>query len=409
MRIAQEALGGTGVNLNQFNNVAVNISTGGHGSFPLEPSLIGDFVLSFNGTLVETNITVPMGDRRATDGGEVVGTETRFHTDTHAQLIARRGYNEISRGGRVHILDANDVTVTHPLQSCNNDVILTVGPSGITIPHNYVAAGLFQYDFIVNLNHFSGHSTAGFGAAKKNLSIGLASARGKDWIHNGGRGMRIPGLAFFGGLLNLNVNPPVPYGNLAQFGLTDRFEPILMQWLMDHDTYQRAAAEAALSVADAFTHGNYHVLHGVPFPTPFTDRSGNPRTRILHINVMNNLSVDCDCFTDIRPPDLPNIGILVSWDPVALDQASADMIFAAHRHNIANDIRHRANVLTEPTAMRASHVSGFLPAGYPSPDQNGRIMGEAMVERIAMGRGEMGLWWSEQIGLGTRNYVLIER
>ena len=221
--------------------------------------------------------------------------------------------------------------------------------------------------------------------------------------------MRVPGLAFFGGLLNLGVSPPAPYGNLGQFGLSHLFEPVLMQWLQDHDTYQRAAAEAALSIVDAFTHGSYHVTYGIPFSAPFTDASGNPRARILHINVMNNLSIDCDCFTDIRPPDLPNIGILVSWDPVALDQASVDKVFAAYRAHIAADRRHVADVRTEPSAMKASHVAGFVQAGTPSPDQIGRVMGQAMVERIAIGRGELGLWWSEQIGLGTRSYVLVER
>ena len=140
---------------------------------------------------------------------------------------------------------------------------------GTVLTENYVGANLANYDFLVVLSHFKGHATAGFGGAIKNLSIGCASSEGKAWIHSGGTG-----------------------GSM---------------WGGEQDAFLEAMAEAAKSVVDYFGDGE----------------------RALYINVMNRLSVDCDCDGSPAEPDMHDIGILASTDPVALDQACIDLVYAA--------------------------------------------------------------------------------
>ena len=140
---------------------------------------------------------------------------------------------------------------------------------GTVLTENYVGAHLANYDFLVVLSHFKGHAMAGFGGALKNLSIGCASSEGKAWIHSGGTG-----------------------GNM---------------WSGEQDAFLEAMAEAACSVVDFFGNGE----------------------RALYINVMNRLSVDCDCDGNPSEPDMHDIGILASLDPVALDQACVDLVYDA--------------------------------------------------------------------------------
>ena len=140
---------------------------------------------------------------------------------------------------------------------------------GTVLTENYVGANLANYDFLVVLSHFKGHAMAGFGGAIKNLSIGCASSEGKAWIHSGGTG-----------------------GSM---------------WGGEQDAFLEAMAEAAKSVVDYFGNGE----------------------RALYINVMNRLSVDCDCDGSPAEPDMRDIGILASTDPVALDQACIDLVYAA--------------------------------------------------------------------------------
>ena len=140
---------------------------------------------------------------------------------------------------------------------------------GTVLTENYVGANLANYDFLVVLSHFKGHAMAGFGGAIKNLSIGCASSEGKAWIHSGGTG-----------------------GSM---------------WGGEQDAFLEAMAEAAKSVVDYFGDGE----------------------RALYINVMNRLSVDCDCDGSPAEPDMHDIGILASTDPVALDQACIDLVYAA--------------------------------------------------------------------------------
>lgn len=140
---------------------------------------------------------------------------------------------------------------------------------GNVLQENYVGEHLLHYDFLIELSHFKGHAMAGFGGALKNLSIGCASSEGKAWIHSGGTG-----------------------GNM---------------WSGEQNAFLEAMAEAAQSVVHAFGNGE----------------------RALYINVMNRLSVDCDCDGNPAEPDMHDIGILASLDPVALDQACIDLVYAA--------------------------------------------------------------------------------
>ena len=173
---------------------------------------------------------------------------------------------------------------------------------GSNLTENYVGANFANYDYFVVLSHFKGHSMAGYGGAIKNISIGIASAEGKAHIHSGGTG-----------------------GSM---------------WSGDQDAFLESMAEAGKSVVDAL--------------------DGN----ILYINVMNRLSVDCDCDGSPAEPDMHDIGILASYDPVALDQACVDLVYAAED-------------------------------------------GQSLVSRIESRNGIHTLEHAESIGLGSRTYELV--
>lgn len=138
---------------------------------------------------------------------------------------------------------------------------------GTRLKENYVGANFHNYNYYVVLSHFKGHAMAGYGGAIKNISIGIASASGKAHIHTGGAGGSI--------------------------------------WSGEQNAFLDAMAESGKSVVDALDH------------------------RILYINVMNRLSVDCDCNGNPAEPDMHDIGILASYDPVALDQACLDLVYTA--------------------------------------------------------------------------------
>lgn len=159
----------------------------------------------------------------------------------------------------------------------NGSVSLPVNaPAGVTtqLKENFVGAHFPEYDGYLVLSHFKGHAMAGFGGAIKNISIGLGSAEGKSWIHSGG---------------NSRTNP----------------------WGGEQDAFTASMAEAGKSVVDAL--------------------DGN----ILYVSVMNRLSVDCDCDGNPAEPDMHDIGILASTDPVALDQACVDLVYASKDNNTA--------------------------------------------------------------------------
>ncbi len=147
---------------------------------------------------------------------------------------------------------------------------------GEHLKENWVGKDLADYDYVIVLSHFKGHPMAGFGGALKNISIGIGSREGKVRIHSAGVGSNP---AFFN-ILSLTTN---------QNDFTD------------------SMAEAAKSVSDYENNGQ----------------------NIIYISVMNRMSVDCDCVSDPADVDMHDIGILASTDPVALDQACIDLVFAA--------------------------------------------------------------------------------
>ncbi len=140
-------------------------------------------------------------------------------------------------------------------------------PEGKRIRKNFVGKNLARYDSMLVLSHFKGHPMGGYGGALKQLSIGVASSAGKAYIHGAG----------------------VP-------------ENI---WTADHDAFLESMADAAKGVVDYF--------------------KGN----MVFINVMKNMSVDCDCCAVAEDPCMADIGILASLDPIAIDQACLDLVYAA--------------------------------------------------------------------------------
>ena len=146
------------------------------------------------------------------------------------------------------------------------DKVLDI-PEGKKIKKNYVGKDIDKYDSMLVLSHFKGHPMGGYGGALKQLSIGVASSYGKKYIHG--------------------------------VGDTDNF------WTADHDSFLESMADAASSVVNHF--------------------GGNA----LYVNVMKNMSVDCDCCAVAEDPCLKDMGVLVSTDPVAIDQACLDLVYAS--------------------------------------------------------------------------------
>ncbi len=146
------------------------------------------------------------------------------------------------------------------------DMVLAI-PDGRRIRKNFVGKDLAKYDSMLVLSHFKGHPMGGFGGALKQLSIGVASSYGKAWIHGAGDPDQI--------------------------------------WTADHDSFLESMADAASSVVKYFG------------------------DNMAYVNVMKNLSVDCDCCDVAEDPCMKDIGILVSLDPVAIDQACLDLVYAA--------------------------------------------------------------------------------
>ncbi|MDR1418838.1 MAG: DUF362 domain-containing protein [Treponema sp.] len=174
---------------------------------------------------------------------------------------------------------------------------------GKHLKEDLVGARFADYTFHIILSHFKGHPMGGFGGAIKNMSIGYASPRGKSLIHSGGKSTTQP-------------------------------------WGGDQNAFLESMAEAAKAVAD---------------------RTGE---NILYINVMNRLSVDCDCSSNPAEPDMHDIGILASLDPVALDKACVDLVYAA-------------------------------------PD------GKSLIERIESRNGALTMEHAAKIGLGSLRYQMV--
>ena len=150
------------------------------------------------------------------------------------------------------------------LDKTGPDLVLDI-PHGKIINKNYVGKDLVNYDSMLVLSHFKGHPMGGYGGALKQLSIGVASSYGKAYIHGCGKPEDIS--------------------------------------TADHDSFLEAMAESAESVIDFFN------------------------KKIVYINVMKNMSVDCDCCAVAEDPCMKDIGILISTDPIAIDQACIDLVY----------------------------------------------------------------------------------
>ena len=190
------------------------------------------------------------------------------------------------------------------LDAAGPDLELPI-PGGKVIQKNYVGKDIVNYDSMLVLSHFKGHPMGGYGGALKQLSIGVASSYGKAYIHGAGEPEKI--------------------------------------WTADHDKFLESMADAAQSVIDYF--------HG----------------QLAYVNVMKNMSVDCDCCAVAEDPCIADIGILVSLDPIAIDQACVDLVKAS--------------------------------------DDPGKAH---LLERITSRNGEHTIEAAAALGYGTREYELIE-
>ena len=176
------------------------------------------------------------------------------------------------------------------LDAAGPDLILPI-PNGKIIQDNFVGKDIVNYDSLLVLSHFKGHPMGGFGGALKQLSIGIASSYGKAYIHGAGDPTK--------------------------------------KWTADQNDFKRAMADAAASVVDYF--------------------KGNA----VYINVMKNMSVDCDCCAVAEDPCIADIGVLISTDPVAIDQACVDLVYACDdpgKAHLIERIESRNGILTVEAA-----------------------------------------------------------
>ena len=176
------------------------------------------------------------------------------------------------------------------LDATGPDLILNY-PNGKVIQDNFVGKDLANYDSLLVLSHFKGHPMGGYGGALKQLSIGIASSYGKAYIHGAGDPTK--------------------------------------KWTADQNDFKRAMADAAGSVVEYF--------------------KGNA----VYVNVMKNMSVDCDCCAVAEDPCIADIGVLVSADPVAIDQACLDLVYACDdpgKAHLIERIESRNGILTVEAA-----------------------------------------------------------
>lgn len=226
------------LNVELTGKVAVKVHSGEEGNQNyLHPEFMHKIIERVNGTIVECN-TAYEGERNT--------------TEKHLKLMENHGW---SKYYNVDILDSED------------DIVLE-NKEGAVIKKNFVGAKMPHYDSMLVLSHFKGHPMGGFGGALKNISIGLASSKGKKYIHTSG---------------NENAT----------------FEELMNA---DHDSFLKSMADAAKTIVDFY------------------------KDKIVYINVMANMSVDCDCCSIAEDPCMKDIGVLASTDPVALDEACIDLV-----------------------------------------------------------------------------------
>ena len=229
------------LNIELKGNVAVKVHSGeaGNQNF-LHPEYFKNIINYVNGTVVECN-TAYDGERNT--------------SEKHKKLLENHRWTKYFK---VDLLDE-----TGP------DKEIEI-PNGKVIKKNYLGKNIDKYNSMLVLSHFKGHPMGGYGGALKQLSIGIASSKGKCYIHSAGK------------ILN-------------QKGLWDNLAP--------QEKFLESMADAASCVVKYF------------------------RGNIVYINVMANLSVDCDCCAKAEDPCMKDIGILASTDPVAIDKACIDLIY----------------------------------------------------------------------------------
>lgn len=232
---------------------------------------------------------------------------SRPTTEKHREVIKEHGFDKIAK---VDIMDENG-QMSLPV----------VG--GKHLKEDIVGKNLANYDYLIVLSHFKGHVMGGFGGALKNTSIGIASSEGKTLIHTAGRTRG-----------EKEGENKIPAWQKAGAFLDHKSD--------DHVLFIESMAEASKAVIDYMDHGK----------------------KMVYINVINNISIDCDCDGNPHAPDMHDIGIVASLDPVAVDQASVDLIYAA-------------------------------------PD------GKNVVERMESRKGPHILEYAKELGLGQQNYRLI--
>ena len=219
-------------------------------------------------------------------GGTIVECNTAYEgarntTERHMATFQKHGWTDLYP---VDLLDASGPDLELPI------------PGGKVIQKNYVGKDLANYDSLLVLSHFKGHPMGGFGGALKQLSIGIASAYGKAYIHGAGDPEKL--------------------------------------WTAAHDSFLESMADAAMSVVEYF------------------------KGEAVYVNVMKNMSVDCDCCAVAEDPCIAAIGILDSLDPVAIDQACLDLVYSCDdpkKGHLIERIESRNGIHT----VEAAAVLGF--------------------------------------------------
>lgn len=248
--------------------VAVKVHSGevGNQNF-IRPEFWKPMIDKVSGTIVECNT--------AYEGG-------RNSTEKHRDTMKLHGWTDVAE---VDIMDAD------------GELELEI-ENGNKIHKNYVGDHIQNYDSMLVLSHFKGHPMGGFGGALKNISIGVASAHGKAYIHG--------------------------VGDVEDF------------WNADHDSFLESMADAASSVIQYF------------------------EGKMVYINVMCNMSVDCDCCAKAEDPCMQDIGVLASLDPIALDQACLDLVYQSDdpgRDHLIERIESRNGVHTIEAAAKLGYGS----------------------------------------------------
>ena len=261
-------------------NVAVKVHSGekGNQNF-LRPEFLKNIIEYVNGTVVECN-TAYIGKRET--------------TKKHMKLMEYHGWSKLFN---VDILDSE-----------GPDKVLEI-PEGKIIKKNYIGKNIDNYESMLVISHFKGHPMGGYGGALKQLAIGIASSKGKRYIHCCGK---------------------------ENGSYLDMFS-------VKQEEFLESMADAAKSIVDYY------------------------KDNIVYINIMCNMSVDCDCCAVAKDPCIKDIGILASLDPVEIDQACIDLV-------------------------------------YNSSDEGK----EHLIKRIESKNGIHTIEAAAELGIGSREYELIE-